>query len=261
MSEKRGEWVSVARIKEAGLSSMVGFLHWHMVCPQCRSETRLANPNNPGSMSNWGSANHNGNAQAMALVSCGKCGSKYKVNGLGETLSFRETKSEVVVRQQAPSTAIVPRATPRQIERRPAGVARSGWGGDLLGRLIEGASRFADDVASRRLVAELSSTGPAMASLHPAVKRLAMVMFVSSIQEFEVARVNWSADGQIEVGVKLQKQAREMFNLNQAESYATWLVGSWLESGARKTPGSNFVHEIISQLRDAAIREMEASDE
>lgn len=76
-----------------------------------------------------------------------------------------------------------------------------------------------------------------------------MVSFVDKCELLERERVNWSQAGRLKMGRDLQTKARKEFDFNQAESYALWLAGAWLESSERLSPDATFVHETLQELR------------
>ena len=69
-----------------------------------------------------------------------------------------------------------------------------------------------------------------MARLSPDVCGSAIIGFVKMRNHLIASLDNMSKDGQIATAIKIQKNARETFDMDMGKGYALWLTGAWLES-------------------------------
>ena len=205
--------VHVANVEEVTQSNYLSFLTWHLTCPQCGIRYRL----------NSGASN----------FTCPRCQVSYVIKPNGEI--HRQERVEVPATRAVASSDSAASAAPKSV-------------GFLAG--ISAAFSEANEVAhGRRLREGLSSTGDCLKSLDPRVLEAAMVSFVDKCAVLERERINWSQAGRIRMGRDLQTQARQKFDFNQAESFALWLAGAWLESSERLSPDAAFVHDTLERLR------------
>lgn len=114
-----------------------------------------------------------------------------------------------------------------------------------------------EDTHGVRLRKELTSTFANMTDLDGNVRAYALVKFMEKREKLRSNMVNWSRDGRLKMGRTLQTEARKQFEFNQAESYALWLAGAWIESGERRTKDAYYVHSFLESFA----RQAEATDQ
>lgn len=114
---------------------------------------------------------------------------------------------------------------------------------------LKNAANEANEAAhGERLKSGLASTISCVGALDDKVRAVALIKFIEKRKKLQERLPNWSRDGRIKVGRKLQDEARKCFDLDQAESYALWLAGAWIESGERESAAANYVHHALEEL-------------
>jgi hypothetical protein len=114
---------------------------------------------------------------------------------------------------------------------------------------IRDASRIAnEDAHGVRLERGLRDTQRCLAALREDVRAKSILSFVHRRRELLKVIANWSVDGCLQAGRKLQDEARAKFNFDQSESYALWMTGAWLESGIRNSEKAQSVYLSLDEL-------------
>lgn len=118
----------------------------------------------------------------------------------------------------------------------------------LLNRFANKLKDAEEESAGRKLREGLLSTGDNLQSLDDGIRSRALQGFLQKTYALERDLPNWSREGRIKIGRSLQQEAKKKFDFNQAESYALWLAGAWLESRERETLDASFVHQALREL-------------
>lgn len=102
--------------------------------------------------------------------------------------------------------------------------------------------------AGRILWGQLQDTARKLTNLENGIRAKSMAGFLDKRKRLIPLLSNMSADGRIETGIRLQKEAKQTFDMNVSEGYALWLTGAWLESMER--PGIDAVktHDYLDGL-------------
>jgi hypothetical protein len=87
-----------------------------------------------------------------------------------------------------------------------------------------------------------------MASASPAVANGALLLFAENRRKQLELIDNISSKGRIELGKKLQREARTTFNLNMTDGFALWLTGAWLESMERPGLDAIRTYDTLEQM-------------
>ena len=111
--------------------------------------------------------------------------------------------------------------------------------------LVGSAQEANEQAHGERLRRELESTLSLMDGMNEEVRAYAILKFMEKRSTLKLNMANWSREGRIKVARALHASARKKFDLDQAESYALWLAGAWLESGARNSPQAEYVNNYI----------------
>lgn len=108
----------------------------------------------------------------------------------------------------------------------------------------------------RILWSQLADTRGKLVGLSDNVRAAALMGFVDK-RNLLLARLdNMSSAGKIELGITLQKRARETFNLDMSEGYALWMTGAWLESMERPRLDAARTHDFLDGMAVALKSEM-----
>ncbi len=202
----------VGRVEECGQAGMAGFLHWHYKCRSCGVLLRVTTD------------------LPRAFV-CSKCGSRYQFDIHGRVYVDSGKPSGSVAKYD-PSLPAQARDKPRFLDR------------------LVGAAADANEAAhGKRLRDGLASSGNHLKQLDEQVLNVAMSRFVEKCEQLDAQQINWSKDGRIKMGRALQEEAKKQYDFNQAESFALWLAGAWLESGSRNSDDAVFVRSALEHLR------------
>ncbi len=119
------------------------------------------------------------------------------------------------------------------------------------------ATKQANDAANgERLLREVQSSFLAMEDLDGEVHYSAMTGYLQILERFNQEMPNWSADGRIEIGRTMQKQARAAINTDMGGGYAKWLAGAWLESKERNSMKAVQAHLLLDHLANHARKEI-----
>lgn len=172
---------------------------------------------------------------------CTTCGQLYKVYDDGSVYA----SASIVGRAPEPKNlnpAVVAQVRPAQ------GASHRSTKSGFFGRAVAAISDASEEVHGARLRAGLTSTGQQLQALEPEVIASMMTRYLEKRQMLADQRANWSRDGRIKMGSQLQQEAKKHFNFNQAESYALWLAGAWLESAERRSVDAEFVHDALNEL-------------
>lgn len=118
----------------------------------------------------------------------------------------------------------------------------------LWSTLVESAQEANEAAHGDRLEKGLASTLALMTQLDGNIRAHSVERFIDKRNRLKANMVNWSRDGRVDMGRALQNEARKQFDLNQAESYALWLAGAWIESGERRSARAQYVHDFIESF-------------
>jgi PHP family Zn ribbon phosphoesterase len=217
------DWVgSVEEVDSASRHGpAVGDL-WHYSCRLCGQRLRMP-------------------AARDIEFDCKTCGQTFKVFASGRVYAHSAQSDRVIVQTEmvtVPSHPVVNDATPPSPSNK----------GGIFGRAMAAISDTNEQVHGKRLRDSLASTGQQLKKLNEEIVISAITGFVEKRAELATQRSNWSREGCIKVGRKLQDQAREKFDFNQSESYALWMAGAWIESGARTSTDAEDVHRTLDEL-------------
>lgn len=105
-----------------------------------------------------------------------------------------------------------------------------------------------EESAGRKLREGLLSTGENLQNLDDDVRYQALLKFLQRTYALKRDLPNWSREGRIKVAKSLQQEAKKKFDFDQAESYALWLAGAWLESRERENLDASFAHQALCEL-------------
>ena len=105
--------------------------------------------------------------------------------------------------------------------------------------------------AGRILWGQLQDTVKKLANLEDGVRANALGGFLNKRKRLVPSVSNMSANGRIETGIRLQKEAKQTFDLNVSEGYALWLTGAWLESMDRPGADAAKTHDYLNSLAEA----------
>jgi len=89
-------------------------------------------------------------------------------------------------------------------------------------------------------------------SVSERVRFAALMGFAAKRYPFKERIDNFSKSGCIEMGADLQRIGQRTLKLNQAEGYALWLTGAWLESLSRNGPEILMAREVLDGLATEA---------
>lgn len=123
----------------------------------------------------------------------------------------------------------------------------------FFGRLVGAAVEANESAHGKRLRDGLVSTGDHLKRLDERVQEAALRRFLEKCQSISEDEINWSRDGRIKMGRALQEEAKKQFDFNQAESFALWMAGAWLESGSRNSDDATFVRQTLDHLRHSLL--------
>ena len=118
----------------------------------------------------------------------------------------------------------------------------------LIGKLVEAAVDANEEAHGVRLLRGLEDTKRCLAALQEDVRADSIGAFLARRQDLLRQIKNWSVEGRLKEGKKLQGEARGRSDFDQSESYALWMTGAWLESGVRKSPKARSVHQSLETL-------------
>lgn len=108
-----------------------------------------------------------------------------------------------------------------------------------------------NEVHGKRLLASVHATFEEINSLNGQLQYVAMTGYVQ-IRERLLAEIsNFTQEGQIQLGRKMQDQALRARDMDRAGSYAKWLGGAWLECFGRLMQTSQSM-EAFKLLNDFA---------
>jgi hypothetical protein len=125
---------------------------------------------------------------------------------------------------------------------------------DRASSLISGMVDVAGEVNERshgkRLREGLIDAFHKMNEVHLQISNAALIGFSERFIQLNKESLNWSPEGCIKYGRELQRRARIEYDFNQAESYALWLTGAWLESKWRNFDDADFVRATLEDLAE-----------
>ena len=118
----------------------------------------------------------------------------------------------------------------------------------IWSNLVGSVQEANEQAHGERLKKGLESTISLMTAMDGGVRVYAISKFMDKREKLRLNMVNWSRDGRLKIGRTLQDEARKRFDLDQAESYALWLAGAWIESSVRNSSQAEYVHHFIEEL-------------
>jgi PHP family Zn ribbon phosphoesterase len=195
---------------------------WHYSCRRCGQRLRMP-------------------ASRDIEFDCKSCGQAYKAFASGKVYAHSVQDDQLIVQPEMPSVVSHPVVN----DVKP--LMPSSRGG-IFGRAMAAILETNEQAHGNRLRDSLASTGQQLKKLDEAIVISAIKGFLEKRAELATQRPNWSREGCIKVGRKLQDQAREKFDFDQSESYALWMAGAWIESGARTSTDAEDVHRTLDEL-------------
>ena len=216
-------FVLVGHVEEHGANGHVAREsgRWHFSCRVCDQRMRMR-------------------AFATFEFDCATCEQLYKVYDDGSVYASTSTVGHAPEPKDL-APVVVPLRQAQGASQRPT---KAGF----FGRAAAAISDASEEAHGARLRAGLTSTGQHLQKLEPEVIGSMMTRYLEKRQMLANQRANWSRDGRIKMGSQLQQEAKKHYDFNQAESYALWLAGAWLESAERRSADAEFVHDALNKL-------------
>lgn len=207
-------------------SGIYSISHWHFSCGKCGQRMRCK-ANSAGGVSDF---------------DCPKCGTQICVWSDGRV--FRKTEegnaSLANTNEQTDSDFLIENIQ----NTSQKGTEHT----SLFNRFANKLKEAEEESAGKKLREGLLSTGENIQNLDDEVRYQALLKFLQKTYALKRDLPNWSKEGRIKVAKSLQQEAKKKFDFDQAESYALWLAGAWLESRERETLDASFVHQALCEL-------------
>ena len=226
MERFREKHVFAGVVEEYKHSNRDGYLKWHFACTKCKQRMRF-------------------NSGECAL-DCPTCRTEYEVKLDGRVMRLD------MVPLEDDDYSDYPVAREQETLSPPAKQMQGGF----FSRVSSAFKEANEDAHGKRLREGLLSTGQAIKQLDERMLQLAFKKYLEKKTHLENQMINWSQEGKIKMGRTLQDEARSKFDFNQAESYALWLAGAWIESGFRRSDDAVFVHESLETLANELQRNL-----
>ena len=69
-------------------------------------------------------------------------------------------------------------------------------------------------------------------------------------REMLLKQISHSKSELLQSGLKMQKDAKDLYEKDLIESYSRWLTGAWLESRERNSDASSEAYEFLNDMAD-----------
>lgn len=197
-----------------------GYLKWHYSCSKCGQRMRFD--------------------AGECEIHCPSCETNHRIHSDGR--AFKVERIQINSNLDRGTTAVT-----RQREHSNQSTQSSGG---FFSRVSSAIKEANEDAHGKRLTEGLRSTGDSLKNLDERVRQLAFKKFLDKKALMEIEMINWSFEGRIKMGRMLQDKARKSYDFDQAESYALWLAGAWLESGCRQSDDAVFVYHALEGIAE-----------
>lgn len=194
--------------------NMNSFSHWHFSCGRCGQRMRCKAIAD-GSISDF---------------ECPKCNTQIRALSDGRIFNVVAVDNTSLVRTEELNNNKTPA---------PKG---------LFNQFAEKLKTAEEETAGKKLREGLVSTGDCLQKLDDDVRYHALSGFHRKTSALKRDLPNWSREGRLKIARSLQQESKKKFDFDQAESYALWLAGAWLESRERETLDASFVHQTLCEL-------------
>jgi len=118
----------------------------------------------------------------------------------------------------------------------------------LFSFIADAAKEANEDAHGHRLLAGVQSTFSLIPKLDERTREILVMGYVQIFGRLSSQSCSWSSAEKITLGRTMQSQAQEKFDIDIAGSYAKWMAGAWLESGARLGPKAQHANFLLTDL-------------
>ena len=105
-----------------------------------------------------------------------------------------------------------------------------------------------EDAHGQRLLNGVNSTFSLVQKYNAPIQERICIGYMQILNKLLTQCTNLSREEKIELGRTMQMQAQAKFDIDVAGSYAKWMAGAWLESGARTGDKSAEAHYLLNRL-------------
>ena len=123
----------------------------------------------------------------------------------------------------------------------------------LFSFIADAAKDANEDAHGHRLLTGVQSTFSLIPKLEARNYEVVVRGYVQILGKLVSLSHSWSRDERIDIGRKMQEQAREKFDVDISGSYAKWLAGAWLESGERTGAKAQQAHSLLDGLAESML--------
>lgn len=123
----------------------------------------------------------------------------------------------------------------------------------LFSFIADAAKDANEDAHGHRLLTGVQSTFSLIPKLEARNYEVVVRGYVQILGKLVSLSHSWSRDERIDIGRKMQDQAREKFDVDISGSYAKWLAGAWLESGERTGAKAQQAHSLLDGLAESML--------
>lgn len=118
----------------------------------------------------------------------------------------------------------------------------------LIGNLLNSANDALENAHASRLEQCWFDALHRLDGMNDRVRFAAMSGFLAGRRELLTEIPNWSVEGRLRAARELQEEARRCFDFNISKSWASFVVGAWLEGQARSFERSRNVYRRIEEF-------------
>jgi hypothetical protein len=118
----------------------------------------------------------------------------------------------------------------------------------FLRSLVDVGKEANEDAHGQRLITGVNSTFSLIQKFNTPVQETICMGYMQILNRLLTQCTNLSREEKIELGRTMQMQAQAKFDLDVTGSYAKWMAGAWLESGARTGDKSVEAHYRLNEL-------------
>ncbi|MEN9373413.1 MAG: hypothetical protein RIR79_965 [Pseudomonadota bacterium] len=111
-----------------------------------------------------------------------------------------------------------------------------------------------EEVHGQRLLEHLQSTFQMFNNLPLQMRTAIGAGYLQIRTKIDHEMINWTPEGRIRIGRKMQEQARASFDVDMVGSYAKWMAGAWLESGERNSVKAKIAFEMLDMFEQDLIK-------
>ena len=111
-----------------------------------------------------------------------------------------------------------------------------------------------EEVHGQRLLEHLQSTFQMFNNLPLQMRTTIGAGYLQIRMKIDHEMINWTPEGRIRIGRKMQEQARTSFDVDMVGSYAKWMAGAWLESGERNSVKAKIAFEMLDMFEQDLIK-------